>query len=319
MIIRDEINMENKIFDKNIFCNFVLNEDLDGGINYLKGLDDLTLYESYIKLFKDRKLKKVFENEYLDDIYKIYQLYFIECFYDKIPIDEAEKNLISRFKSFFSIKKKIENVYEIEENQISTAFNNAGYYFVGGRTSGYLGPYIWSDSELKEFDVEINNIVTKYQVRINSNFKALSWIDFISNGMISPGGWADPDGIITCIKEKWDFDSDAFKISLLKHEAQHQMDYKKYGINVLTADELEYRAKLMELIYFDNTDKFNAIISEANDALVNNGHALASAKIKKDFERSTKSNILELSIAEIQNIARELFEGSTIELDKKYK
>ena len=72
-------------------------------------------------------------------------------------------------------------------------------------------------------------------------------MDYLTFGKYGTGGWASEDGTIQCIESAYDFESEKFTVSLLKHEAQHAKDLKEYPD--ITPAELEYRAKLVELYY----------------------------------------------------------------------
>ena len=74
-------------------------------------------------------------------------------------------------------------------------------------------------------------------------------------------------------------------MSLLKHEAQHTVDMKQYpGI---TPTELEYRAKLVELCYSRDEGLLQRFMDAANESRTDDSHAMASVRIKNDFERLT--------------------------------
>jgi hypothetical protein len=67
----------------------------------------------------------------------------------------------------------------------------------------------------------------------------------------------------------------------LKHEAQHAYDIKHYpGIS---SAKLEYRAKLVELIYAKDFRTMTKILSEADGSNEANSHAYASFRIKKNL------------------------------------
>lgn len=40
---------------------------------------------------------------------------------------------------------------------------------------------------------------------------------------------ASPDGTINCVEQAYDFASERFLVSLLKHEAQHTVDMKRFS------------------------------------------------------------------------------------------
>lgn len=305
-------------FEKDKFCGLILSEDLLGAIAYLDSLEDKSMYTDQINLFKYKKFRRIFDDSYLDELYQIYQLYFIELLYDKLSPNVAENNMKNRFVQFFNIQRPIEKFYKIEENNISDAFTNKGYYFLRVYTGGYFGPYIWKSSQLKEYSIELPQGSTKYKVRLNSGFKSNSWLHFLSSGLIGTAGWADKDGVIACVEDKQDLNIEKFKVSLLKHEAQHQADYLRYGQDKVTSFELEYRAKLIELIYSYNNEKLISIINERDNSREDNFHSLAAYKILENMKKITGENLSLINRKEINKLALKLFNQNTLELDEKY-
>jgi hypothetical protein len=62
------------------------------------------------------------------------------------------------------------------------------------------------------------------------------------------GGWAiKEDANLYCNKGDYDLNSEHFKVSYLKHETIHFTDLNEYP--QLSSADLEYRAKLIELMY----------------------------------------------------------------------
>ena len=125
------------------------------------------------------------------------------------------------------------------------------------------------------------------------------------------GGWASPDGTINCIEQAYDFESERFLVSLLKHEAQHTVDMKQFpGI---TPAELEYRAKLVELHYSGNLGLLQKFLSEADESRTGDSHAMASARIKREFADTDQR-----SLPCVQARALELLHAHTDEMEEKY-
>lgn len=77
----------------------------------------------------------------------------------------------------------------------------------------------------------------------------LSWQHFATFGKHHSGGWAKTEGLyyVDNRNEHIDINSTKFQVWFLKHEAQHLSDYKKFPN--LNSRNLEYRAKLIEIIY----------------------------------------------------------------------
>ena len=136
-------------------------------------------------------------------------------------------------------------------------------------------------------------------------------MDYLTFGRFGTGGWASPDGTINCIEQAYDFESERFLVSLLKHEAQHTVDMKQFpGI---TPEELEYRAKLVELHYSGNLGLLQKFLSEADESRTGDSHAMASARIKREFADTDQR-----SLPCVQARALELLHAHTAEMEEKY-
>ena len=136
-------------------------------------------------------------------------------------------------------------------------------------------------------------------------------MDYLTFGRFGTGGWASPDGTINCIEQAYDFESERFLVSLLKHEAQHTVDMKQFpGI---TPAELEYRAKLVELHYSGDLGLLQKFLSAADESRPNDSHAIASARLKREFADTDQKNL-----SHIQTRALELLHAHTKEMEEKY-
>lgn len=156
--------------------------------------------------------------------------------------------------------------------------NSEGYKYLGGRTQGYFGPYIWEKSESVTYEVELPSGIEPYTIIMMDGFISRSWLDFISFGRIGTGGWVGDNGTLCCVRSSYEnVSEDAFNISFLKHEAQHAFDKKKYPD--ITSVDLEYRAKLVELIYWPNAKKIKEIFREADTSNPDNCHSVAASRI----------------------------------------
>lgn len=150
------------------------------------------------------------------------------------------------------------------EERLQAEFEAAGCHALFGKTQGYYGPYIWRDTVPTAYQVELPDGTAAYTVNILRGFIFRSWMDYLTFGRYGTGGWASPDGTINCIEQAYDFTSERFLVSLLKHEAQHTVDMKRFpGI---TPAELEYRAKLVELHYTGDPGLLQKFLSEADES-----------------------------------------------------
>ena len=104
--------------------------------------------------------------------------------------------------------------------RLQAEFEAAGCHALFGKTQGYYGPYIWRDTVPTAYQVELPDGTAAYTVNILRGFIFRSWMDYLTFGRYGTGGWASPDGMINCIEQAYDFESERFLVSLLKHEAR---------------------------------------------------------------------------------------------------
>lgn len=263
--------------------DFFINGDIKGAISYMRCHEEFnSILPAYTAIFEDEEYRHYDISEQLNRILLAYQVYYRDVFYCGIPNLEASEKLFSTLRAELNSPSADED--QLAE-QLQTLFEENGYHALFGKTQGYYGPYIWRDTVPTVYKVELPCSVAEYTVNILKGFVFRSWMDYLTFGRFGTGGWASPDGTINCVEQAYDFESDRFLVSLLKHEAQHTVDMKQYpGI---TPTELEYRAKLVELCYSRDEGLLQRFMDAANESRTDDSHAMASVRIKNDFERLT--------------------------------
>lgn len=254
----------------------------------------------YLRSLKDKdddiiRLEKRYEERFLsgNEVYKIksddlwvrdvlncYFSYFRYVLTDN-SIEEAEQHLIASLRKLVNIDGE-PDLDEIE-SQLESIFRDKGYSFLGGITPPFRGPYIWRKTFKREFYVALPDFKQQVTVYFLSDFLLLSWAHFATMGKHYAGGWAKPEGLyyVDIGDDPIDINSNWFKFCFLKHEAQHLSDYDKFPN--LNARNLEYRAKLVELIYFPQPyDLIEKFINEAKDDK-NFSHSYAAYSIIKQL------------------------------------
>ena len=132
------------------------------------------------------------------------------------------------------------------------------------------------------------------------------------------GGWSNGDGLIHCVKRHYDLKSESFRVSLLKHEAQHASDQSRYP--GMSSVDLEYRAKLVELIYSEERQLLGRFLQEADAANPGSAHGLAAERIVRGFARRQDGDgLAALPIETVRAAALELFRESSREMAEKYR
>ena len=263
---------------------FFMNGDIKGAIAYMR------------------------EHEEFNDILRLYQIYYRDVFYCGLPETEAADKLLRQLRILLDMPEADKALLTA---RLQAAFEAEGYHALFGKTQGYYGPYIWKETVPTAYRVALPDGAADYTVNILKGFVFRSWMDYLTFGRYGTGGWASPDGTINCIEQAYDFESERFQVSLLKHEAQHAVDMKRFpGISPA---ELEYRAKLVELHFSSDLSLLQKFLSEADERKTGDSHAAASARIKRGFADTDPAEL-----ADIRSRALELLRAHTTEMEAKY-
>lgn len=300
------------IFNENVYCGFIIKGDLVGAIRYVKRFPEQSaLYQRYVTIFDKEQYLTYALEEPLNDVLCAYQQYYRDTFYLRLNKDKAADRLRAKLAALLHVNDR-HSLDDMEPEAVAGAFQCRGFYFLGGKTGGYYGPYVWKTTESMTYDVELPDGVQPYTVKLLDGFVVNSWLDYLSFGKVGTGGWTDADGIINCVKSSYDFDSENFKVSLLKHEAQHAKDLTLWPD--MPSAMLEYRAKLVELIYSVKRNLLAQFVSEADRSDSGNGHSAAAHRIVSEYCKlldKTNGELGMLSVEQVQSVAKSLFDKSS--------
>ena len=289
---------------------FFLSGDIKGAIAYMRAHEEFKdVLPAYTAIFEDGEYRTFDIPETLNAILRLYQVYYRDIFYCGVPEAEAADKLRTRLKALLDLPDAGE---ELLTERLRSAFEAEGYHALFGKTQGYYGPYIWRDTVPTVYRVELPGGTAEYTVNILKGFVFRSWMDYLTFGRYGTGGWTSPDGTINCVAQAYDFESERFLVSLLKHEAQHAADMKQFP--AITPAELEYRAKLVELHYSGDLGLLQKFVSEADETRTDDSHAAASVRIRHEFADTDPTDL-----SAIRARALELLHAHTKEMEEKYR
>ena len=288
---------------------YFMNGDMRGAIAYMRDHEEFQdVLPAYTAIFEDQKYRAYELSDALNGILRLYQIYFRDIFYCGLPETEAADKLLAELRALLGMPDADEALLT---ERLRSAFEAEGYHALFGKTQGYYGPYIWRDTVPTVYHVQLPDGTAEYTVNLLKGFVFRGWMDYLTFGRYGTGGWASPDGTINCVEQAYDLESERFLVSLLKHEAQHTVDMKRFpGI---TPEELEYRAKLVELHYAGDLGLPRKFLSQADEGRMNDSHAVASAWIKREFTDTDQR-----SLPRIQARALELLHAHTKEMEARY-
>ena len=212
---------------------FFLNGDIKGAIAYMREYQEFQdVLPAYTAIFENCEYRTYDVPDRLNDILRLYQVYYRDVFYCGMP--EAEDKLLTALQRLLDMPEAEEALLA---DRLQALFEAGGFHALFGKTQGYYGPYVWRETVPTVYRVELPGGTAEYTVNILKGFVFRSWMDYLTFGRYGTGGWASPDGTINCIAQAYGFESERFLVSLLKHEAQHTVDMRRFpGI---TPTELE--------------------------------------------------------------------------------
>ncbi|MFF2450277.1 hypothetical protein ACFVSW_24845 [Neobacillus sp. NPDC058068] len=242
--------------DESKFYALCLHGDVTAAYEYLQSQSNKSKKHQqleskyYQRFFGEKPIYRLKSDDpWIRKVILAYYQYFTSVLTGK-NLNEAEYQLVKSLGVLISDGNLTDNLDEIE-GKLEAIFEKKGYRFLGGVTSPFRGPYIWKTTDKKDFRVELPHQTQDVTVYFLRDFIMQSWIHFATFGEKFAGGWAKEDGLYyvdeRSKKKRVTIDSSEFQVSYLKHEAQHLSDYARFPN--LPAKDLEYRAKLVELIY----------------------------------------------------------------------
>lgn len=310
---------------KNIFM-LCVEGDVNQTYDYLRNLKHKTEDQrKFVDLYKQRFFQKnpdykfVDSDPWIEGVINAYRSYFVDVLTNNVERSLAEINLL---KSLTNLLDKNDPVMDMNaiEKRLEAIFRQKGFYFLGGKTNPHYGPFIWKTANKKTYSVKLPNTTEEVQVWLLDDFLMLSWLHFATFGQVYAGGWAKKDALYCILPNYRDkLDADEFLVSFLKHEAQHYSDYKQFP--KLKGPDLEYRAKLVEVIYYSNHRFFEKLLVQA----VNNPnpHNYSAFVIIKQYSKHFFNTDIErqptkwsgIDYEDIRHFAKKLFNEHTEKLN----
>lgn len=150
-----------------------------------------------------------------------------------------------------------------------------GMYALTGVTTPYAELMIWRVQGERRYPITLAEGSVDVTVAFLDDFVVSGWLHYATCGRRGTGGWAKTDKLFA-LKSRYDLASESFQVSYLSHEGQHFFDFKKFP--ELEQPELEYRAKLAELIAAKSEDYLRELLKNfaseaARDRAIAHPHA----------------------------------------------
>ena len=270
-------------YDEQRFKNICTRGDYNQVVVYLSGLEDgKELLEKYKDIYENGAYFIKTKDERIGKFLRIYEDYLKWALSNEVTTEECKEYIVNKLKGFFP-RIKFYSVFSETFAwralcfSVNRYFKKRGYFVTFGVTAPYPCLYLWGKETVRKEMVELPEGTAEIDVREMDETVTKGWLDYLSMNKVGAGGWVTKKGS-NYFKDKYDTDSDEFKISLLKHEGQHFFDLKRHP--KMKGTDLEYRAKLVELIYHKDMGTFFSFIERmAEEDDRTQPHAYANRKI----------------------------------------
>lgn len=282
---------------------------------------------------KDEIIENTSENRIINDISTIYREYWRTELLKENSKDRTDSTLYKNISEYLitnhltllskdSLSKTIKNDSELkrilEDQGVKTDFKYR---------NGFQELFIWDIETIKNYEVKLPKQTISTKVVFIENFLLLGYDYYASFGSSPVGGWAIKESAtLYCNNGSgYDIDSEKFRVSYLKHESLHFTDLNEYPN--LSSTDLEYRSKVIELMYCTEETVYDRIVEfiiGANNTDRSHSHPYANYILIKNlsellFNSEYESDIVkwkELSVEKINSAAASLYEISEVTLLK---
>ena len=120
---------------------FFLNGDIKGAIAYMRDHEEFKdILPAYVAIFENCEYRTFEIPDGLNDILRLYQMYFRDTFYCGLPEAEAADKLRKQMKALLDMPDADEALLT---ERLQSVFEANGFHALFGKTQGYYGPYIW--------------------------------------------------------------------------------------------------------------------------------------------------------------------------------
>ena len=293
------INLAYQKWKCKMYARFITREEAIENVSGNKTVDDVSnIYREY---WRNELLKKNTEARTDTTLYHSLVAYLLSNNLTKLSKDSLQK----------TIKNDVELKSIIEKEGFKAKFMYR---------DGFQDLIIWNKESSEKYEVPLLEDTITTTVRFIQNYVLNGYDDYATFGSAQVGGWAEKESAtLYCNKNEYDLASEHFRVSYLKHGSLHFIDLNEYP--ELSAADLEYRAKMIELMCCTEATIYDRIAQFLNGANAENrshSHAYANHILIKNLSQilfnseyvSDHNQWQQLSVEEINNAAKLLFDRS---------
>ncbi|WNJ18467.1 hypothetical protein [Pontibacter sp. G13] len=202
-------------------------------------------YESRFVNGKDLPSDHISHPE-IAQLQRSFERYWLSALIHPDEVDQAERTLAKELETLSGIEHGAQMSPDTFKVHLEAWALDRGYHaLLVGKTAHLRDCFIWKVDSVARYTIPLVQDTVMVEVHLMSDFLSFGWMGFTTFDRTHAGGWATREALFA-VKESYDLESESYQVSYLCHEGQHFLDYQHFPR--LTGTDLEYRAKLVELI-----------------------------------------------------------------------
>ena len=280
---------------------------------------------------KNEIIENTSDNKIINDISNIYREYWRTELLKANPKSRIDTALYINLTNYIlsndlttlskdSLSKNIKNDSELKRIIEAQGFKTDFKF-----RNGFQELFIWDKEIIRDYKVILPKDTINSKVVFIEKYHLTGYDYYASCGNTQVGGWAIKESATLYCSKGYDLSSEKFNISYLKHESLHFTDLNDYP-NLSSAD-LEYRAKVIELMYCTEKSIYRQVaefINGADSSDRSHSHPYANYILIKNLSQLIFNSEYEtdinkwkkLSVEEINSAAISLYNMSEKRLQK---
>jgi hypothetical protein len=248
---------------------------------------DVKLQERFAARFerRDEVFPPLNASTFVQDVVGVYRKYWTKVLMGDLDAAQGEAELKHGIREALAAQGVAGPLPDdVVLERLREELEREGVHVLGGVTLPYYDLMLWTFQETREYEVELTDAKQRVEVVFLADFIVYGWSHFATFGKAYTGGWATKERLY-CLRDDYDLESEKFKVSYLQHEGRHFADYAIFP--KLEQIDLEYRAKLTELVYA-KTSLRSLVRGFADSASLNPNapHSYANACVVRDLSRA---------------------------------
>ena len=249
---------------------------------------------------------------FVRDVLKLYQDYWWQAL--RRPDDRAALGveLETGLRGLLGPAGTMPKDLDALEDAMEAELEKHGYHAQLGTVTPLHNAMLWRTQTSREFEVPLLDGPYRVRAELLDDFATIGWSQFGSCNKVANGGWATEEALYAVLpRYKEGIEGESFQIVFLGHEGQHMADKNRFP--GMTSWELEYRAKLAELVRATGalSEKRLQSFITAQGNSPDAAHPYANTRVIADLTTKLGQSPDTVSVPALQQAATELLRADS--------